>query len=112
KTAEGTARMFGDFLRAAFKHSLLARIGYLFAVDALKKMRERMDPRRYNGAMLLGLNGIVVKSHGGADAPGFAHALRVAVDIQVTASARQTRDALPSPAALTPPPSPPQPAAL
>src|SRR5436305_10767189 len=69
KTAEGTARLFSEFLRAAFKHSLLARIGYLFAADALKKMRERMDPRRYNGAMFLGLNGIAVKSHGGADAP-------------------------------------------
>src|SRR5579883_2940594 len=67
KTAEGTARLFSEFMRAAFRHSLLARIGYLFAADALKKMRERMDPRRYNGAMLLGLNGIVVKSHGGAD---------------------------------------------
>src|SRR5579862_5511519 len=83
KTAEGTARMFGEFMRAAFKHSVLARIGYLFAVDALKKMRERMDPRRYNGAMLLGLNGIVVKSHGGADALGFANAIGVAVDMKL-----------------------------
>ena len=112
KTAEGTARMFGEFLRAAFKHSLLARIGYLFAVDALKKMRERMDPRRYNGAMLLGLNGIVVKSHGGADALGFANAIGVAVDMQVNGFVDQIRDELAKLSALTSSPSTPQTAAL
>src|SRR5262249_25533746 len=68
KTAEGTARLFTEFLRAAFKHSLRARLGYFFAADALKKLRQRLDPRRYNGAVFLGLNGIAVKSHGGADA--------------------------------------------
>ena len=94
KTAEGTARMFGEFMRGAFKHSVLARIGYLFAVDALKKMRERMDPRRYNGAMLLGLNGIVVKSHGGADALGFANAIGVAIDMKVNGFVDQIRDEL------------------
>src|SRR5215468_5337306 len=112
KAAEGTARMFGEFLRAAFKHSLLARIGYLFAVDALKKMRERMDPRRYNGAMLLGLNGIVVKSHGGADALGFANAIGVAVDMQVNGFVDQIRDELAKLGALTSSPSTPQTAAL
>jgi phosphate acyltransferase len=94
KTAEGTARLFSEFLRAAFKHSLLARIGYLLAADALKKMRERMDPRRYNGAMLLGLNGIAVKSHGGADALGFANAIGVAVDMKINGFVDQTRDEL------------------
>ena len=112
KTAEGTARMFGEFLRAAFKHSLLARVGYLFAVDALKKMRERMDPRRYNGAMLLGLNGIVVKSHGGADALGFANAIGVAVDMKVNGFVDQIRDELAKVSALQPTPSTPQTAAL
>jgi glycerol-3-phosphate acyltransferase PlsX len=112
KTAEGTARMFGEFLRAAFKHSFLARIGYLFAVDALKKMRERMDPRRYNGAMLLGLNGIVVKSHGGADALGFANAIGVAVDMKVNGFVHQIREELARLSAVQSAPQTPQPAAL
>src|SRR5258707_978 len=112
KTAEGTARLFSEFLRAAFKHSLLARIGYLFAADALKKMRERMDPRRYNGAMLLGLNGIAVKSHGGADALGFANAIGVAVDMKINGFVDQIRDEIARLNAIQPPPSTPQAASL
>jgi glycerol-3-phosphate acyltransferase PlsX len=112
KTAEGTARMFGEFMRAAFKHSVLARIGYLFAADALKKMRQRIDPRRYNGAMLLGLNGIVVKSHGGADALGFANAIGVAVDMKVNGFVDQIREELARLSAIQAPPSTPQTAAL
>jgi glycerol-3-phosphate acyltransferase PlsX len=92
KTAEGTAKLFGEFLRSAFKYSLLARIGYVFAAGALHKMRERMDPRRYNGAVLLGLNGIAVKSHGGADALGFANAIGVAIDMKVNGFLDQIRD--------------------
>ena len=68
KTAEGTAELYSEFLRGAFKSSLLAQLGYLLARPALDRVRERIDPRRYNGAILLGLNGIVVKSHGGTDA--------------------------------------------
>ncbi|MBV9523462.1 MAG: phosphate acyltransferase PlsX [Alphaproteobacteria bacterium] len=112
KTAEGTARLFSDFMRAAFKHSLLARIGYLFAADALKKMRERMDPRRYNGAMLVGLNGIAVKSHGGADALGFANAIGVAVDMKVNGFLDQIREELARLNAVPTPPQAPQTAAL
>jgi len=112
KTAEGTARLFSTFLRAAFKHSLLARIGYLFAADALKKMRERMDPRRYNGAMLLGLNGIAVKSHGGADALGFANAIGVAVDMKINGFVDQIRDEIARLNAIQTPPSAPQAASL
>ncbi len=82
KMAEGTARLFGDFLESAFRHSLLARIGYLFARGALKKLRLRLDPRRYNGAIFLGLAGIAVKSHGSTDALGFANAIGVAVDMK------------------------------
>jgi len=82
KTAEGTARLFTDFLRASFRHSLTARIGYVFAAPALAKLRKRLDPRHYNGAVFLGLNGLAVKSHGGADALGFANAIGVAVDMQ------------------------------
>ena len=66
-----------EFLRGAFRSSLAAKIGYLFARNALGKVRERLDPRRYNGAMFLGLNGVVVKSHGSATAKGVAHAVAV-----------------------------------
>ncbi len=81
KTAEGTAKLYTKFLKDAFGSSLLARIGYLLAKGALAKVRQRTDPRRYNGAMLIGLNGICVKSHGGTDAVGFANAIGVAVDL-------------------------------
>ncbi len=81
KTAEGTARLYSAFLRAAFRQSLLARLGYLFARRALHSVRDRLDPRRYNGGMLLGLNGVVVKSHGGTDVLGFANAIGFAVDM-------------------------------
>ena len=81
KTAEGTARLLREFVRQAFKSSLLAKVGFLMARSALRKMHVRTDPRRYNGAMFLGLNGIAVKSHGGTDALGFANAIGVAVDL-------------------------------
>src|SRR5580704_4397122 len=58
KTAEGTAKLFSEFLEAAFRHSLMARIGYIFARRALRNLRMRSDPRRYNGAIFLGLGGI------------------------------------------------------
>jgi glycerol-3-phosphate acyltransferase PlsX len=94
KTAEGTSKLFGEYLRQAFRNSILARLGYLLAAGALKKMRNRIDPRRYNGAMFLGLNGIAVKSHGGADALGFANAIGVAVDMHVNGFLHQIRDEL------------------
>ena len=81
KTVEGTVRLYSEFLRRAFRSSLSARLGYLLARRALNKLRARVDPRRYNGAVFLGLNGIVVKSHGGTDAFGFANAIGVAVDM-------------------------------
>ena len=81
KTAEGTAKLITAFVREAFHNSFMARIGYVFARRSLRKMRARSDPRRYNGAMLLGLNGICVKSHGSTDAVGFATAVGVAVDM-------------------------------
>jgi glycerol-3-phosphate acyltransferase PlsX len=83
KTAEGTAKLFTEFMSAAFRHSLSARVGYLFARNALRKLRMRLDPRRYNGAVFLGLQGIAVKSHGSTDALGFAHAIGVAVDMKI-----------------------------
>ncbi|MEK9723085.1 MAG: phosphate acyltransferase PlsX [Rhodospirillaceae bacterium] len=81
KTAEGTSKLFGFTLRQALTSSLLAKIGALLAKPALTQLKMKMDPRRYNGAMFLGLNGICVKSHGGTDAVGFANALQVALDL-------------------------------
>jgi len=83
KTAEGTARLFAEFLHAAFANSLAARFGYLFAWRSLAKLRKRMDPRRYNGAVFLGIQGICVKSHGSTDELGFASAIGVAADMTV-----------------------------
>ena len=77
KTAEGTARQLGEYLRRAMNRSLSARIGYLFARSAFRQLRERMDPNRSNGGVFLGLNGIVIKSHGGTDAEGFAAAIEL-----------------------------------
>jgi glycerol-3-phosphate acyltransferase PlsX len=77
KTAEGTARQIAEYLKGAMSRSLSAQIGYLFARSAFRRLRERMDPRRANGGVFLGLNGIVIKSHGGADAEGFAAAIEL-----------------------------------
>jgi phosphate acyltransferase len=77
KTAEGTARQIGEYLKAAMSRSLSARIGYLFARSAFRHLRERMNPSRSNGGVFLGLNGIIIKSHGGADAEAFAAAIEV-----------------------------------
>ncbi len=81
KVAEGSVGMYTYFLRQAFKSSLMTKLAYLLAKPGLQALRERLDPRRYNGAMFLGLNGIVVKSHGGTDALGFANAIDVAIDL-------------------------------
>jgi glycerol-3-phosphate acyltransferase PlsX len=81
KASEGTVKLVGEYLRLTAKSSIMAGLGYLLARSALKKLRQRLDPRRYNGAIFLGLNGITVKSHGGTDAFGFANAIGVAVDM-------------------------------
>ncbi|MCH7865001.1 MAG: phosphate acyltransferase PlsX [Proteobacteria bacterium] len=81
KTAEGTAKLFGDFLKQALTESPMAKLGAFLARRALKKFKIRVDPRRYNGAMFLGLNGICIKSHGSTDAIGFANAIHVAVEL-------------------------------
>ncbi len=81
KTAEGTARQIAGYLRAAMSRTLMARIGYIFAKGAFDRLREKMDVGRANGGVFLGLNGIVVKSHGGADADGFAAAVELAYDM-------------------------------
>jgi phosphate acyltransferase len=81
KTAEGTARLVGSYLRQALKRSLLSRLGAAIASGALQTLRRKLDPRTQNGGVFLGLNGIVVKSHGGADAVGFASAVDTAIEM-------------------------------
>ena len=81
KSIEGTVKLYGHVLRHSFKSSWMAGLGYLMARPALNALRARLDPRRYNGAIFMGLNGICVKSHGGTDAFGFANAIGVAVDM-------------------------------
>jgi glycerol-3-phosphate acyltransferase PlsX len=81
KTAEGTVKLFAQFLKEALMSSTLSRLGAFLARPALEKLRKRIDPRQYNGAMMVGLNGICVKSHGGTDAFGFSKAIEVAVEL-------------------------------
>jgi glycerol-3-phosphate acyltransferase PlsX len=81
KTGEGALKLATDLLRQIFSSSLSAKLGYLLAKPGLDQMKLWLDPRRYNGAVMLGLNGVVVKSHGGTDAEGFAHATDVALDM-------------------------------
>ena len=81
KTAEGTAKQFAEYLRSAMSRTLAARIGYLFARHAFRALKERVDPRRANGGVFLGLNGVVIKSHGGTDAEGFAAAVDLGYDM-------------------------------
>lgn len=78
KTGEGTARLVGDFLREAFQATLMSRIAALLAMTSLKRLQVRIDPRRVNGGVFLGLNGTVVKSHGSADATGVSAAIQLA----------------------------------
>ena len=81
KTAEGISKMFTHLLRRSLNKSLISKIGYFLARSSLKDMRNHIDPRRYNGAVFLGLNGIAVKSHGGTDKLGFANAIKVATEL-------------------------------
>jgi glycerol-3-phosphate acyltransferase PlsX len=81
KTAEGTARQLGQYLKSAMTKTLLTKLGYLLARDAFRTLSEKMDPRKSNGGVFLGLNGIVIKSHGGTDAEGFAYAVDIGHDM-------------------------------
>ena len=82
KTAEGTARLVGGWMREALTSSLIAKIATgLLSLGALGQLRAKMDPRNVNGGVFLGLNGVVVKSHGGTDAQGFATSLRIALEM-------------------------------
>ncbi len=81
KTAEGVGRMVGHYVSNAFRSSLRSKLAYLIAKPAITKLRKSLDPRRRNGAMFLGLNGIAVKSHGSTDGYGYYHALQVAIEL-------------------------------
>lgn len=78
KSSEGVAKMIRHVMKAEFTGSLLSRLAALAALPVLRRLRRRIDPRRYNGAPLVGLRGVVVKSHGGTDAMGFAAAIAIA----------------------------------
>lgn len=81
KTGEGTAKQIGEYLRSAMARTWRSRLGYILARNAFSTLREKMDPRKSNGAVFLGLNGVVIKSHGGTDPIGFASAIDVAYDM-------------------------------
>ena len=81
KSAEGAAKLMGDYLKSSLKSSFLGVLGAMIARPALKKFQSRMDPRSVNGAVFLGLNGVVVKSHGGTDGLGYKNAIGVAADM-------------------------------
>jgi glycerol-3-phosphate acyltransferase PlsX len=81
KTAEGTAKQIGAYLRAAMNRSFLARVGAILAQGAFHALRAKMDTRKMNGGIFLGLNGLVIKSHGGADSVGFASAIDLGYDM-------------------------------
>ncbi|ODT61698.1 MULTISPECIES: phosphate acyltransferase PlsX [Paracoccus] len=78
KTGEGVAKLVGDFLKDAFSNSIMSKFAALLAMTSLKRLQKRIDPRRVNGGIFLGLNGTVVKSHGSADATGVSAAIKLA----------------------------------
>jgi glycerol-3-phosphate acyltransferase PlsX len=84
KTGEGTAKLISDFLKEAFGAGLLSKFAALLALNSLKRLQKRIDPRRVNGGVFLGLNGTVVKSHGSADATGVAAAIGLAIQLART----------------------------
>jgi glycerol-3-phosphate acyltransferase PlsX len=81
KTAEGTAKQIGQYIRDAMGATLASRLGYLLARGAFRALRDKLDPARVNGGVFLGLDGVVIKSHGGADAESFAGAIEVGYDM-------------------------------
>ncbi len=81
KAIEGTAKMISEYLKQGFRKTIFSRIGYLFASRSLKFIFRKIDPNLYNGAMLVGLNGIAIKSHGSANYKGFANAIKVAASL-------------------------------
>ncbi len=81
KAIEGTAKLLSSLIKEGFKSSIWAKLGYLLAGSSIHNATKSMDPRAHNGAMLVGLNGVVVKSHGSTDAIGFSNAIKVAISL-------------------------------
>jgi glycerol-3-phosphate acyltransferase PlsX len=94
KTAEGTARQIGEYLRTEMSRNVMSKIGYLFARGAFNALRARMDPRTVNGGVFLGLDGVVIKSHGGTDALGFAKAVEIGFNMVRHGLLEKIRDSL------------------
>lgn len=94
KTAEGTAKLMAKLLERAFKSSTFSKIGYGFARSGMMSLKNHLDPNNHNGGVFLGLNGLVVKSHGGASAHGFSAALAVAIDMARSDLVRLIKDDL------------------
>lgn len=94
KAAEGTARLVGHYIRSAMQRSLFSRLGYLLAKPGFDVLRQKMDPRAVNGGVFLGLNGVVVKSHGGTDGIGFATALELAIEMGESDFPQRIADAM------------------
>ncbi len=94
KMGEGALKLVFTLLKQVFSSSLAGRLAYVLARPGLERLREWVDPRRYNGAIMLGLNGVVVKSHGGTDAEQFAYATDVAIDMVVHRFNDQIREGL------------------
>jgi glycerol-3-phosphate acyltransferase PlsX len=104
KTAEGTAKQLAGYLRAAMSRTWRAKLGYLLAKSAFDLLRDKMDPRKVNGGVFLGLDGVVIKSHGGTDATGFATAIDIGYDMvryELMSKIRASLDAnIPNPGAV------------
>lgn len=94
KAAEGTARLIGHYIKSAMARSFLSRIGYMFARPGFNVLRQKLDPRAVNGGVFLGLNGVVVKSHGGTDGVGFATAIDLAVEMGGSDFVQRVADAM------------------
>jgi glycerol-3-phosphate acyltransferase PlsX len=107
KAAEGTANQVTTFLRSALQSTVLSMIGAFLAQGAFKALKDRLDPRKHNGGVFLGLNGIVVKSHGGTDALGFATAIDMAIEMANNGLVQKiAEDVSKVHALLQPPPAP------
>ena len=96
KTSEGLAQMLSGFIREEFTRGPLAKTIAMLAYPVLKRFKQRIDHRRYNGASLIGLRGIVIKSHGSSDAYGFEQALRRGYDASRNGLLRRITDAIPT----------------
>src|SRR5450631_2737132 len=95
KTAEGTANQMAQYLREALGRDFVSKIGYFLARDAFAALKAKMDPRNVNGGVFLGLNGVVIKSHGGSDAVGTAHAVEIGYAMVRHELLRKIQESLP-----------------